>query len=98
VIQKLIDDLNAVEDPAQRGRLATEALNAVKDFNAQAAAIRREAAQQLKDQGLTYKEIGEALGPEGEPLHFTRVPQILKGGPTGKLAKLAREAAAKDAE
>ncbi|MGK5550604.1 hypothetical protein ACSNOI_03235 [Actinomadura kijaniata] len=98
MIQELIDELNAVEDPALRGRLATEALESVKAFNTAVAAIRREAARELRAEGLTYKQIGERFGPEGEPLHFSRVNQILKGEPTGKLAKLARDAETKAGE
>lgn len=92
MLKKLIEDLNAVDDPAKRGALATEALDAVKEFNAEVARIRQTAARELKDQGLTLAQIGERFGPEGKPLHFSRIQQILKGGPTGRWAKAAREA------
>jgi hypothetical protein len=98
VLRKLIDDLAAVEDPAKRIRLTTEALEAVKEFNAEVAQLRQATAQQLKDQGLTLAKIGELAGPEGKPLHFSRIRQILQGGPTGRWAKAAREEAAQAGE
>ncbi|KAB2347335.1 hypothetical protein [Actinomadura rudentiformis] len=99
MIQKLIDDLRATEDPARRGALATEALEHLKDANAAIAEIRQSAARELKEQGHTYEQIGLLFGPQGKPLHFSRIAQILKGGKTGKLAKLARDAeATKDAQ
>ena len=96
MFRKLIDDLNAVEDPAKRIRLATEALEAVKELNAEVAQLRQATAKELKDQGLTLARIGELAGPPDKPLHFTRIQQILKGGPTGRWAKAAREEAAQN--
>lgn len=93
MLRKLTEDLTAITDPAERGAAATEALEAVKAFNAEAAAIRQAAARELKDQGLTYKEIGRRFGPEGKPLHFSRIKQIIDGGPTGRWAKTARDSA-----
>jgi hypothetical protein len=92
VLRQLIDDLNAIADPAERGAAATETLEAVKDLNSEVAAIRQAAARELKEQGLTYKEIGRRFQPEGDGLHLTRIKQIIEGGPTGKWAKTAREA------
>jgi hypothetical protein len=97
VFRKLIDDLNAVEDPAKRIRLATEALEAVKEFNAEVAQLRQATTQELKDQGLTLAKIGELAGPPDRPLHFSRIRQILQGGPTGRWAKAARDEAAQSA-
>lgn len=99
MLKKLIEDLSAVEDPGQRGALATEALDALKEANAEIAQIRQDAARELKGQGLTLAQIGERFGRDGKALHFSRIQQILKGGPTGRWAKAAREAEAKrDAE
>ena len=94
VLRELIDDLNAIDDAGERGARATEALEQVKLFNAEVAQIRQAAARELKDHGLTYQQIGERFGPEGKPLHFTRIRQIIKGEATGKWAKIAREEAA----
>lgn len=94
MLRKLIDDLNAIEDPGERGAMATEALEHVKLFNAEVAQIRQAAARELKVQGLTYQQIGERFGPEGKPLHFTRIRQIIQGKATGRWAKVAREEAA----
>ncbi|MGP3917717.1 hypothetical protein [Nonomuraea sp. 10N515B] len=91
MLRKLIEDLRAITDPGERAAMATEALEHVKAVNAEVAVIRQEAAKELRDQGLTYKEIGERIGPEGRPLHFSRVSQILKGEPTGRWARAARK-------
>ena len=91
MLQKLIDDLQAISDPAEQGRMVTEALEHVKRFNENASELRQTAAKKLKDQGLTYKQIGELFGPEGRPLHYSRIQQILKGGPTGRWARVVRE-------
>ena len=97
MLKKLIEDLAAVDDPGRRGALATEALEALKDANAEIAQIRQDAARQLKDQGLTLAQIGERFGRGGKALHFTRIQQILKGGPTGRWAKAAaRDSAEKN--
>ncbi|MCW2919152.1 MAG: hypothetical protein JWN52_7220 [Actinomycetia bacterium] len=97
VLRKMIEDLRAIKDPAERGATATEALEQVKAFNAEVAQIRQAAARELREQGLTYQQIGERFGPEGRPLHFSRIQQIVKGQATGRWAKVARdEAAAKD--
>lgn len=92
MLDKLVQDIEAVDDPGKRGALATEALDKVKDINARLAAIRQAAARELKDQGLTLVQIGEVFGPPGKALHFSRIQQILKGGKTGRWAKVAREA------
>lgn len=98
MLRKLIDDLRAIDDPGERGAMATETLEHVKALNAEVAQIRQAAARQLKEQGLTYKEIGERFGPSGRPLHFSRVRQIIQGQATGRWARIARdENAAKDA-
>lgn len=93
VFTAVCNDLNAVEDPAKRIRLTTEALEAAKEFNAEVSQLRQAAAKELKDQGLTLARIGELAGPPDKPLHFSRIRQILQGGPTGRWAKAAREAA-----
>jgi hypothetical protein len=94
VLRKLIEDLGAIEDAGQRGAMATEALEHVKEFNAEVAQIRQAAARELKGQGLTYQQIGELFGPQDKPLHFTRIRQIIQGKATGRWAKVAREEAA----
>ncbi|MCW2881199.1 MAG: hypothetical protein JWQ95_5299 [Sphaerisporangium sp.] len=91
MLRKLIDDLRAIEDAGERGAMATEALEQVKALNAEVAQIRQAAARELKDQGQTYKQIGERFGREGHPLHFSRIRQIIQGEATGRWAKVARD-------
>jgi hypothetical protein len=97
VLRKMIDDLEAIEDPSERGARATEALEQFKALNAEVAQIRQTAAIELKGQGLTYKQIGEQFGAPGRPLHFSRIQQIIKGEATGRWAKAARGEGTKDA-
>lgn len=86
MLQKLLDDLKAIEDDKKAGALVSEALKEVKEFNADASQLRQEIAQRLRDGGLTYPEIAEIFG-----VNPSRVPQILKGGATGRWAKVARD-------
>lgn len=91
MLQKLLDDLRAIDDDRKAGALVSEALKGVKEFNTEAAQLRQEIAQRLRDQGLTYPEIAEIFG-----VNPSRVPQILKGTPTGRWAKVARDSAKED--
>lgn len=87
MLQKMLDDLRAIEDDRKAGPLVSEALQAVKEFNVEAAALRREIARRLRAQGLKYDELAEILG-----VNPSRVPQILKGEPTGRNARKREEA------
>lgn len=93
MLRKLIEDLRAVEDDRKAGALVSEALKETKEFNAEAAQLRQEIARRLRDQGLKYQEIAEIFD-----VHMSRVPQIIKGQPTGRWAKAARRETAKDDE
>lgn len=85
VLNKMIEDLCAIEDDERAGALVSEALKEVKEFNVRAAQLRQEIAQRLRSKGLTHREIAEIFD-----VHESRVPQILKGQPTGRWAKAAR--------
>lgn len=87
MLRKLLDDLRAIEDDRKAGPLVSEALQAVKSFNVEAAALRREIARRLRAEGLKYDELAEILN-----VNPSRVPQILKGEPTGKNARKRDEA------
>lgn len=93
MLEKLLDDLRAIEDDKRAGALVSEALKGVKEFNAEAAQLRQEIAHRLRNQGLTYPEMAEIFG-----VNPSRIPQILKGQPTGRWAKAAREAAKGDVD
>jgi predicted XRE-type DNA-binding protein len=93
VLNKLIEDLSAIEDDRKAGALVSEALKEVKEFNVRAAQLRQEIAQRLRSQGLKYQEIAEIFG-----VHESRVPQILKGQPTGRWARAARKEGEKDGQ
>jgi DNA-directed RNA polymerase specialized sigma24 family protein len=86
VLETLLDDLRGIEDDREAGELVSEALKRVKEFNAEAARLRQEIGLRLRAQGLTYPEIAAIFD-----VNPSRVPQILKGEPTGRWAKAARE-------
>lgn len=92
-VDGLLAEIRSAARPERRGALATDTLTAIKELNAEVAQIRQAAAKELKDDGLTLKEIGERFGSEGKPLHYTRIQQILKGKPTGRWARVARDSA-----
>lgn len=77
-IQAAIEAVSAITDPAERARAATDALKVLHDGNATLAALRRTAIGELKAQGMSYRQIGPAIG-----VNHTRVGQILTGEPTG---------------
>lgn len=96
--REALEEIKATEDAGERGALATEFLQEAKEFNRVVSEMRREDALRLQASGWTFEQIGEHFGPHGKPLHFTRIRQIIKGGATGKWAKVARdEAAAREA-
>jgi DNA-directed RNA polymerase specialized sigma24 family protein len=70
-----IDQLEQIEDPAQRALEAGRRLNDVVDFQKRLRAIRQAAVLELRGQGMSYDQIGKALGG----LHRNRVQQIAEG-------------------
>lgn len=77
-IQAAIEAVGAITDPAERARAATDALKVLHDGNATLASLRRTAVAELQSQGMSYRQIGPAIG-----VNHTRVGQILSGEPTG---------------
>jgi IS30 family transposase len=66
-----------------------QALDVLKTGNGALAKLRREDIQALRAAGLSYRQIGPAIG-----VHYSRVKQIESGTPTGSTARAraAREA------
>jgi hypothetical protein len=84
-MQKAIDAISKIDDPEDRARAATEALDLIHVANATLARIRRDDIKTLRAAGMSYRKIGEALG-----IHFTRVKQIEDGAPTGSARNRAK--------
>jgi DNA-directed RNA polymerase sigma subunit (sigma70/sigma32) len=66
--------LEEIEDDAACAQAITKILKDWPDSHARLREIRQQRVQNLKAQGKTWQEIGDALG-----IHFTRAQQIAKG-------------------
>jgi DNA-directed RNA polymerase specialized sigma24 family protein len=77
-IQDAIDAVNAIQDPTERAKVTTEALDIVHKGNGTLSASRREAVLELRAQGKSLRAIAAILG-----LFHSRVQQIISGEPTG---------------
>lgn len=55
-------DLEATSDPVERARAATELLTRHQSLVARLARIRRQAIAELRARGMSYAQVGEALG------------------------------------
>ena len=86
-IRDLIEEITEIEDPRVRAKAATEALDVVHTGNSTLAKARREGIVALREAGLSYRKIADAIG-----IHFTRVKQIETGAPTGVNARRKQQA------
>lgn len=57
-----IAEVESIEDPASRARAATELLSARQEDVTKLARIRRNAIEQMRRSGLSYSQVGAALG------------------------------------
>lgn len=72
-----IDQVAAIDDPAERARVATELLAEHQSAVARLAQIRRKAVAELRSQGLSYAKVAQALG-----VTRARIAQLGAGGST----------------
>lgn len=56
------EDVEAIDDPAERARAATELLGSYQRHVTHLARVRRQAVTQLRSQGLSYGQVADALG------------------------------------
>lgn len=77
-IEDAINAIGAIQDPAERAKVATEVLSVIHDGNSTLSAHRREAILELRAQGKSLRAIAAMLG-----LFHSRVQQIISGEPTG---------------
>lgn len=81
-VRDAVDAIVAMTDAQARAKAASEVLKVLSEANGILAKLRQEDIKTLRDAGLTYKQIGDAIG-----VHFTRVKQIESGVPTGNSAR-----------
>ena len=81
-IAQIVSDVQQIEDPLLRARAAGELAQAVHDIQHDVRAIRGEAVARLREQGMTYQQIGDAIG-----VHFSVVPRLLAGAGRGVSAQ-----------
>jgi DNA-directed RNA polymerase specialized sigma24 family protein len=89
-VRDAVDAIVAMTDPQARAAAATDVLKLISEANGVLAKLRREDIKALRSAGLSYKQIGDAIG-----VHLTRVKQIESGLPTGNSSR-ARAAKASD--
>lgn len=82
LIKDAIDAVAQIDDPQDRAKVIGEALEILQEANATLSKLRRQDVQAMRAAGLTYRQIGPAIG-----VHFTRVKQIESGQPTGATAR-----------
>jgi DNA-directed RNA polymerase sigma subunit (sigma70/sigma32) len=78
--------LEAIEDDAACARAITDVLKDWPDSHAKLREIRQQRVLRMRDQKMTWQEIGDALG-----IHFTRAQQIAKGFRGSKRPKAGEE-------
>lgn len=91
-LEEIVDDLEAVRsitDPLQRARALTVLVQRLPEISAAVRAARQEAVQQLHASGMSWAQIGDAIG-----LHPMRASQIGRGVTGGR--EYRRAAAARD--
>jgi len=81
-VREAIDAVARITDRQARARAATEVLVLISEANGTLSALRRDDIKALREAGMSYRQIGEAIG-----VHFTRVKQIESGAPTGNSSR-----------
>jgi hypothetical protein len=83
------EELEAIADPAERARLATELLAEYQSLITRVAQIRRQAVADLRAAGLSYAEVGKRLGLTRGRIAQLRTASIEReffGGPAVTIA------------
>jgi hypothetical protein len=81
-VRDAVNAIVAMTDPRARARAASDVLKLISEANGVLAKLRQEDIKTLRAAGLSYRQIGDAIG-----VHFTRVKQIESGIPTGNSAR-----------
>ncbi|MFF8656795.1 hypothetical protein [Streptomyces huasconensis] len=69
-----IERLAQMKDDEACAKAVTQVLDTWPDHHARLRELRQERVQRMKDSGMTWAQIGDALG-----VHYTRAQQIAKG-------------------
>lgn len=77
-VRDAIATITAMTDPQARAKAATEVLELISEANGVLAKLRREDIVTLRAAGMSYGQIGNALG-----VHRSRIRQIESGLPMG---------------
>lgn len=59
---RIVEDLDAIPDPAERARTAGAMLDKVPTLQQAIREVRQGAVQELRRQGMTFAEVGTAIG------------------------------------
>ena len=81
-VRDAVDAIVAMTDAQARAKAASDVLKLISEANGVLAKLRQEDIKTLRAAGLSYRQIGDAIG-----VHFTRVKQIESGVPTGNSAR-----------
>jgi DNA-directed RNA polymerase sigma subunit (sigma70/sigma32) len=81
-VRDAIATVTAMKDRQARAKAATDVLELLSEANGVLAKLRREDIAALREAGMSYRQIGTALG-----VHHTRVKQIESGAPMGNSAR-----------
>lgn len=73
-----VDDIERINDPAERARQAGERLAAVPAWQERLRKIRQAAVLEMRERKMSYADIAKELG-----LHRNRIQQIAEGRPGG---------------
>jgi hypothetical protein len=69
-----IERLEQMQDDEACAKAVTQVLDIWPDHHARLRELRQQRVQRMKDSGMTWQQIGDALG-----VHYTRAQQIAKG-------------------
>lgn len=64
-----VDALGAIEEPAERARLAADAVEAASHLRGALARVRKNAVLAMSEGGMTWADIGRELGTSGPRAH-----------------------------
>jgi hypothetical protein len=73
-----IEQIEHIKDPVERAREIGRRLGEIPDYQERLRIMRQAAVQEMKTTGMSYADIGRAIG-----LHRNRVQQIAEGRSAG---------------
>ncbi|CAM5480530.1 MULTISPECIES: hypothetical protein [Streptomyces] len=92
-VSRLVDAIEAfraIEDPAERTKVASEALRRWPDLHSELRSIRQDSVLQLRDQGLTWPQIATIIGGGIKPERAQQIGKGLSGAQRKKNERAAK--------